>query len=77
MLTKGGTDFRTLFLKKTSGNKGLTLIEVMVSIMILSVIVLAFFPLFTYTASNVVRSEKFIEIGERRVGKECRYEVRP
>ena len=40
---------------------GITLMEVMVSIMILSIIVIAFFPLFSQTAISVRKSEKIVD----------------
>ncbi|MDD2393842.1 MAG: type II secretion system protein, partial [Eubacteriales bacterium] len=44
-----------------NSKSGLTLVEVMVSIMILSVIVVAFFPLFSYTSRIVRKSETLVD----------------
>jgi prepilin-type N-terminal cleavage/methylation domain-containing protein len=41
--------------------KGYSLLEVVVAISILAIIVLAFFPLFTYTFKNIKRAEKIVD----------------
>lgn len=47
--------------KINSGKKGMTLLEVLFTMVIFSVIILAFFPLFSYTARIITKSGRIID----------------